>query len=187
MVRQPDGHGLLYALAQTYCYLDQFVSQRLSDGYFEDAAGREMPRTQFEYIRDHLGYRLKLQRATFPKQVRPGGTLAVRVEVVNRGFSALHNPRPVLFGLIGPDDRVTELPAKEADPRTWQPFAPGDPEFGRLVHRFGAEAELPRDLEAGHHRLGLWMPDASPSLRLDSRYAVRVANRGVPVWTNNRG
>jgi hypothetical protein len=31
------------------------------------------------------------------------------------------------------------------------------------------------------------MPDASPSLRLDPRYAVRVANRDAVWWTDADG
>ena len=30
-------------------------------------------------------------------------------------------------------------------------------------------------------------PDAAESLRLDPRYAIRVANRDVPWWTDPRG
>ena len=67
----------------------------ISDGYFTDAAGNNVPRTQFEYIRDHLGYRLELQRATFPQRVNLGNVLSIEVELINRGFGVIHNPRPV--------------------------------------------------------------------------------------------
>jgi hypothetical protein len=158
----------------------------LSDGYFEDGAGHPVPRTQFEYLRDHLGYRLELQRAAFPRQIRAGGQFAVEVEVINRGFSTLHNPRPVLFVLIG-GGRVIELPVPEADPRRWQPYEPGDTDYRPLLHRIGGKFRCPPDLPPGPYRLGWWLPDAAPGLRLDPRYAVRVANREVPWWTDPQG
>ncbi|NLC59097.1 MAG: DUF4832 domain-containing protein [Armatimonadetes bacterium] len=159
----------------------------LSDGYFRDGAGAVVPRTQFEYIRDHLGYRLELQQATFPRSARAGGRLPVTIELVNRGFSTLHNPRPVLLALVAGDGQVTELPVNGADPRRWQPFEPGDPDYQPLTHRVAAEVRLPANLRPGTYRLGLWLPDAYTSIRRDARYAVRVANRDVPWWTNAQG
>jgi hypothetical protein len=158
----------------------------LSDGYFTDAAGNPVPRTQFEYIRDHLGYRLELQQAAFPREVPASGELTVEAELINRGFSTFHNPRPVYFVLIG-EKGVVELPVPDADPRQWQPYQPGDEEFKPLLHQFGLKSRLPQDLKPGLYRLGLWLPDAAPSLRLAPRYAVRVANRDAPWWTDADG
>jgi hypothetical protein len=98
----------------------------VSDGYFHDDLGNDVPRTQFESIRDHLGYRLELQSARFPVSIGAGAKLPVELRLTNRGFSTLHNPRPVFVALIGRDGAVLALPT-DADPRTWQPFAPGDP------------------------------------------------------------
>jgi hypothetical protein len=167
---------------------EQVRSRKLpvSDGYFEDDSGSEVARTQFEYLRDHLGYRLELQQARFPGEARAGGGFRVEVELMNRGFSVMHNPRPVYLVLIGRDG-VAEFPVKEADPRKWQPYQPGDPEGEPLVHKLGLSSRLPRRLKPGRYRLGLWMPDACPSLRRDARYAVRVANRDVPWWVDADG
>ena len=74
-----------------------------------------------------------------------------------------------------------------ADPRRWQPFEPGDPDYQPLTHRVAAEVRLPANLRPGTYRLGLWLPDAYTSIRRDARYAVRVANRDVPWWTNAQG
>jgi hypothetical protein len=94
----------------------------VSDGYFEDASNNDVPRTQFEYIRDHLGYRIEMQRATFPDAMPVGGKLAVEAELINRGFSVIHNPRAVYFTLTDAQGRVVEFPVKDADPRKWQPL-----------------------------------------------------------------
>ena len=173
---------------QTPLTVEQVRETRLplSDGYFEDDEGQTVPRMQFDYIRDHLGYRLELQRAMFPPQISAARELTVEVELINRGFSVLHNPRPVLFVLIG-EEGLIEFPVGDAAPCRWQPFEPGDAEFTPLRHSFGQTSLLPQGLPPGLYQLGLWLPDAAPRLRRDARYAVRMANRGVPWWVDAQG
>lgn len=165
----------------------QAANMPIADGYFEDGLGQPVVRTQFEYIQDHLGYRLELQDASFPTRCQPGDELTVAIELINRGFSTLHNPRPVSVALIDVDGKVWEQVSAEVDPRAWQPCAPGDPEFRPLRHALTLRGKLPTTLRAGWYQVGLWMPDADPSLRLDPRYAVRVANRDVMWWTDADG
>ena len=170
----------------------------LSDGYFLDGQGHPVSRTWFDYIRDHLGYRLELQQASFPTRAKPGDTLRVAVTLINRGFSVIHNPRPVFLVLIGPDGRIIKFPVKDADPRTWQHSLPLYDTYDPLTHKFiykdtplihplSKNLRLPNNLTPGVYRLGLWLPDGSGNLRYQPRFAVRVANRDVPWWTNGRG
>lgn len=168
--------------------LAQVKAARLpvSDGYFQDDLGGEVARTQFEYIRDHLGYRIELQSVSMPTAVKVGARLRCELRLINRGFSTLHNPRPVVVALVSRDGEVHALPT-DADPRTWQPFAPGDAEHAPLVHTVVLDTPLPADLPADGYSVGLWLPDASESLRLDPRYAVRVANGDVPWWCDREG
>lgn len=154
----------------------------LSDGYFFDANDHEVPRNVFEYIRDHLGYRLELQTAAFPRRIRAGQPLKIGASLINRGFATLYNPRPALFVLIAPDGRIVEMPTG-ADPRRWQPTDPGDALHRPIPHELTAERILPRDMSPGVYRLGLWLPDGSASLRQRAAYAIRLANRDVPWWT----
>lgn len=42
-------------------------------------------------------------------------------------------------------------------------------------------------VEDGKYMIGIWMPDAHISIENDSRFAIRVANRGVPWWTTADG
>ncbi len=158
----------------------------LSDGYFEDHLGRPVARTQFEYITDHLGYRLELQDASFPARLSPGDRLQAAIGLINRGFCTLHNPRPALIALIAADGTVYPFET-EADPRTWQPFDPADSEYKPLTHTIALDAQLPADLPPGSYRLGLWLPDAAETLRTDPRYAVRVANADVLWWQDREG
>jgi hypothetical protein len=66
----------------------------------------------------------------------------------------------------------------DADPRLWQPYRPGDADFRPLVHevRLSIPGGIPA-LRPGRYQIGLWLPDSDPVLRLDSRYAIRCANR----------
>ncbi len=159
----------------------------IPDGWFENGLGGPAPRTQFEYIQDHLGYRIELQSAQLPERVKRGTAFRVDIELVNRGFSTLHNPRPVILVAMNRGGQVTELGTVRANPRTWQPFRPGDTHYEPLVHKITWTGSLPDGVQPGWCQLGLWLPDAASSLRLDPRYAVRVANRDVPWWTDPAG
>ncbi|MBN1418227.1 MAG: DUF4832 domain-containing protein [Planctomycetes bacterium] len=159
----------------------------ISDGYFDDGAGAPVARTAYEYIRDHLGHRLELARAGFAARIRAGEEASFAIELVNRGFSAIHNPRPVFIALISPDGRVAVFRGEDVDPRAWQPHAPGDEDAKPLLHRFQVRARIPEDLDPAGYLVGLWLPDGYESLRMDPRYAIRVANRDVPWWTDREG
>ncbi len=168
---------------------DHVRNQRLpcSDGYFQDALGGEIPRTVFEYITDHLGYRFELQRAAGPAVLRRDERLCIELDLINRGFGVPHNPRPVFLALVDAAGRAHALPIPGADPRRWQPFEPGDETLRPLMHRLRLKAGLPASVRPGWYQWGLWLPDAAARLRLDPRYAMRLANRDTPWWTDDRG
>jgi len=171
----------------------------ISRDYFVDGLGRETRRTVFEYIRDHLGYRLEAQTTSFPKTIRPGDILPFEMELVNRGFSVPHNPRPVILTLIREEDMITHT-IQGSDPRTWQPHEthethethePHDPgkDSGNagagdrsLLHQIQACLPIPKKVSSGWYKIGLWLPDSSKRLEKDPRYAIRLANRDIPWW-----
>lgn len=159
----------------------------VSDGYFRDADGDPVSRTQFEYVRDHLGYRVELQRALFMNEVRPGEQMKVEVNFVNRGFAAPVNERSVEFVLISTQGDVHAFPVPGVDVRRWHPHQPGDEVFAPVEHAITGEVKLPETLAPGWYTLGLWLPDAAESLRYRPEYAVRVANGDVPFWTSDDG
>ncbi|NLF87079.1 MAG: DUF4832 domain-containing protein [Lentisphaerae bacterium] len=141
-----------------------------SPDYFAGA-----PRTAFEYIRDHLGYRLEAQQACFDNTVQPGGRLRIELTLVNRGFAAPVNPRELYFVLGHGSGEILEIPTG-VNAQTLQPYRPGDPAFTPLTHRIAVDAVLPADLPAGEWTLALWMPDSRKPLRLRADYAIRLAN-----------
>ena len=105
-------------------------------------------KTGFEYIRDHLGYRLELRSAMLPQQaVITDSTAAVaftfQAALINWGFAAPVSPRPVQLVLLAQNGTIVWCSASIADPRDWQPFTPGDPTFLPLLHRLQTQATIP--------------------------------------------
>jgi hypothetical protein len=127
----------------------------------------------FEEIQKRLGYRLVLQEATFPSGARPGELIPLSWKLVNEGFAAPLNPRPLFLVLDGPV--TVNLLLEGIDPRTW---LPGE-------HQISTSVQLPPDLPAGEYRLALWLPDAYESLRNDPRYSIRFAN--AEIWDEAKG
>lgn len=158
----------------------------VSDGYFSDYSGNPVKRTQFEYIRDHLGYRVELQNAQFPERVSKDKMLHIKIKLINRGFATLINPRPVYIVLINTSGELVGKQKTGANPQSWQPFKPGDQDFEPLIHFIEGDISL-KGLKTGEYMVGLWLPDADESIQLDSRYAVRTANRDTPWWTTADG
>lgn len=144
--------------------------------YFDGAS-----RTAFEYIRDHLGYRLGILNAEFDVHARPGERFQVCAELENTGFVTPINPREIFFTLTAPDGKTVEL-ATGFDCRALQPRVYGQPDAPRPVYKIATASALPRDLAAGTYALSIWLPDPMPSLRLRSEYAIRLAS-AIPVET----
>jgi len=156
----------------------------LSDSYFNDVYGNPVARTEFDYLRDHVGYRLELQEVRLAETVKQGNNLRVELDLINRGFSTLFNARHPYLVLISENEKtIHEIPLA-ANPRDWQPFQPGDPDCTPLIHTIGCDRALPKNIKPGKYQLGLWLPDPKPAIRLDPQFAVRLANRDAPWWTN---
>jgi hypothetical protein len=123
-------------------------------------------------ISQRLGYRLTVLSTSFEATLAPGGMLHLEVKLQNKGFAAPVNPRPVYAVLDGPARYVFPL---TADPRSWEP---GDSSFSEQIL-------LSKDIPSGRYRLSLWLPDDSPSLSNDPRYAIHFANESM--WEDSTG
>jgi hypothetical protein len=128
----------------------------------------------FDEINRRLGYRYELSKAAFTSTIAQGEEFQLRLQLVNRGFAAMYNARPVFAVLrCGPQEYTFHL---NVDPRYWAPGA---------TTKFSASFQLPSDIEAGTCTLALWMPDQAISLRDNPLYSVRFANQGV--WDATEG
>lgn len=158
----------------------------VSSNYFRLRDGSRTKRSVFDYVRDHLGYRLELQSLQMPAVLTAGQANPLKLTLINRGFATVfgeYTVRPVLVDETG---QVIELPAVPVNPMEWQPFNPADTECKPLLHTIDLTCSLPQDIIPGNYKLGLWIADASERLKYDARYAIRCAN-GNTEWTVAEG
>jgi hypothetical protein len=153
--------------ASALAEMTQFHWSYLNADYQPDVlaswrTGRCMPE-----IQRRLGYRFVLTDGSYSAS---GRSVNVRFGVRNDGFSAPYNPRLAQVVLRGDDGIVTRLPLT-TDPRRWA---------GGRVPTGAATGTLPADLPSGRYQLGLALPDATPALAADARYAIRTAN--TDLW-----
>eukprot|EP01052_Picozoa_sp_SAG31_P032725 SAG31_NODE_3617_length_4064_cov_41.284741_5_plen_564_part_00 len=150
----------------------------------------------FEYIRDHLGYRLELQWAQFPAKFERGLPFNFTAAIVNWGFAAPINPRPVLLVLLSPDlSRIVwRSQSSLADVRDWQPHLPGDPTYSVLEHTLNCYDTIPTNLSFDGRAsvlVGLYMPDVRAMSPNNSgaagAYSIRLANEDVDWITVSEG
>lgn len=155
----------------------------ISDRYFTQKDGKKTERSVFEYIRDHLGYRIELQKLDMPAKLHAGEDNHLRLELVNRGFATVADKHTACYVLIDAEGKVTEFPI-DTYPADWQPFQPGDSTFTPLVHAMETVITLPESYPSGTYKLGLWMPDGGETLKYKARYAIRCANGNTDWWVS---
>ncbi len=90
----------------------------VSDRYFSDVDGNQVERSSYEYIRDHLGYRLELQKAEFTQTSRK---VTIKTDIINRGFAAPQNPRNIYYVILNEENEVLSHVELPYDWRDWQP------------------------------------------------------------------
>lgn len=158
----------------------------VSDSYFQKKDGTKAERNVFDYIRDHLGYRIELQSLQMPEKLKTGKENLVNLSLINRGFATVFGEHPVCFVLIDEEGMITEFPTT-ANPVHWQPFQPNDSTYTPLLHSVDASLALPASLAPGTYKLGLWIPDASERLMYNPRYSIRCANGDTDWWISKDG
>ena len=157
----------------------------VSDHYFQKKDGTLVSRSIFDYIRDHLGYRIELQRLGMPQTIRNGEALTLNLEFINRGFAGFSSERPAYFVLIDEKEGIMELPALFSS-SDCQPYQPGDVTYTP----FGSLNLICREGTCFLREIivwGLWLPDVSERLKYNPRYAVRCANGDVDWWVSKDG
>lgn len=143
--------------------------------YFTNMSGQLVTRSYYDFIRDHLGYRFQVQRATFEKNVTRGSNFAIQISLRNIGFSNLINSRNLYLALIDSNNQVTTFSLQE-DARSWNVSTQ------TAAYLLSKQIALPNNLPAGQYKLGLWLPDSDAGLKYDADYAIRFANRNIQHW-----
>lgn len=152
--------------------------------YFSDKNGKEVNRTIFEFIRDHLGYRLALTAGKYDDTAVIGKPYSAEFRIVNYGFAAPINPRPIYLAVINEKGMQVIAECKK-DIRTFYPCLPSNrtqlsPEY---TLKFDV-ASFP-ELEKGKYQIGIYLPDFYESLQKDSRYSIRLANDNIKYYIGN--
>lgn len=133
----------------------------------------------YDDISRRLGYRLVLESATIPEGASRGEAMSISLVMRNDGFGKVYNPRPIELVFDGPIERRVQL---VDDARRDLPIG-GDAPNNRAVLTYSFT--VPSDLPMGTYALRLALPDASPSIANDARYAIRLANVGT--WVSADG
>lgn len=151
-------------------------SQFDSDGFIRDLdyfwdndRGNFVSRSAFDYIRDHLGYRLVLEEATYPKSVRSGDTLSVNFLIRNFGFARAVNTRPIAILLLNETSNEVVF-------ETFLEHGAEQCPAGR-GHLFSHSASI-NNLSKGSYLVALWFPDEDLTLRGTPAFDIRLANAG---------
>ena len=152
--------------------------------YFNDNKGNLTNRTAYEFIRDHLGYRLYFKPGT-ESFTQKSNQLSYSIDIQNYGFSALHNPREVHVVLLDADNNLVATDLSSSDPSTWQPYAPGDEKHTTLTHTISGTLTLPEGMTtSSNYRIGVWLAD--PLLKNNKKYDIELANRtGMTIIEND--
>ena len=129
----------------------------------------------FDQLNRVMGYRYQLVTATFPDEAETGFRMRVMMQIRNVGCAPLYNERKAYIVFKNQDTEVRIQMA--TDPRRWAP--------NNEVTTIDEFVKLPTTMPSGTYDLYLYLPDASPSIAADPRYAVRLANVGT--WDAETG
>ena len=129
----------------------------------------------FDEMNRKLGYRYQLVDADLPEAVEAGEQVQVQMKIRNVGFAPIYNERKAYLVLRNQESGVRIQLA--SDPRRWLPNG--------VETTIDETVTIPTEITNGTYDLYLYLPDSSPSLSDDPRYAVRFANVGV--WDATTG
>lgn len=129
----------------------------------------------FDEMNRKLGYRYQLVDADLPETVRAGEQAHVQMKIRNVGFAPIYNERKAF--LVFSDQLSVFSVQLATDPRRWLPNG--------VVTEIDETVTIPDEVVNGAYDLYLYLPDSSPSLSDDPRYAVRFANEDV--WDATTG
>jgi len=145
------------------------------DSYFRNEEGKWVARSAYQFIRDHLGYRLYADFEKTKLEV-VNGQLNYNITIYNTGFSTLLNPRPVKLVFLDEQHNPVQIVDLDADPRSWQPHDPKTNDFKQIYHVI--KGNIPVSL-SGKYTIGLWLPDPTEELRDMDVFSIIFANTKI--------
>ena len=135
--------------------------------WFRDKAGKTIRRNMFEFVRDHLGYKLVAQRVKVSGSGKPSSALNVEMPLINYGFAAAFNLESG-FVLLDSGNQVVST-VKSGVPETWYNRNPAQYTDSRnLTHTLKDTLKLPA--KPGRYKLAFYLKNTA------DQYA-RLSNR----------
>ena len=135
--------------------------------WFRDSRGGSVSRNIFDFVRDHLGYRLALTGLETDGDLQPGGVLHVKLSLVNYGFAAAFQMESGFVLLDREGRAVVDVPC--GNPETWYNRNPDNYFDGaQLTHTLETDLTLP---SGGAYRLAF---DVKNSLGQSARLCNRL-------------
>jgi hypothetical protein len=130
-----------------------------------------------------IGYRFRLTSASHQQTVNRGNTWSLQFNISNDGWARLFNPRALKVVLRNKSTGATvQQSINQVDPRLWLPSS---------NNSVSAAFNIPSQTAPGDYDVLIGLPDASPSLANDARYAIRFANSDNgslnQAWESNTG
>ncbi|MCR2004824.1 DUF4874 domain-containing protein [Bacteroides acidifaciens] len=146
--------------------------------------GVNVARTYYDFVRDHLGYRINVKNVELNAG---GGNLTYKIELTNTGFATIMNPKEVYLVLIPEGgDEVKELVKLDVNPKDWQPYDVVKKDYKVLTHTLEGVAETAG--LAGKYKVGIWMPEVASNLKYNADYAVKFAvSEQMTPWSDDAG
>ncbi len=155
--------------------LDRFNFSFLNNQYRPEVLSAWETQGCMDDVRIKLGYRYTLKTAEFPNSINAGEILDFKIRIRNDGFASLYNPRPAYLVLQGSTARYN-IAIQNFDIRHL--------ESGEEVN-YILGVTIPSGVLTGNYAVGLWLPDASPTLQANPAYSIRFGNDGV--WSSGTG
>lgn len=147
------------------------------ESYFKDEEGNEVVRSFYDFVRDHLGYRLNLQSES--KVEAKGGNLEYDLTITNTGFATVINPKEVYLVLVSESGQVVKEFKLDVDPKTWIPATEQEPNQAAKYTIKGSVAAG----VSGTYKVGIWMPEKVADWKYNSVYAIKFAKtENVTHW-----
>ncbi|MCC8145722.1 MAG: DUF4832 domain-containing protein [Bacteroidales bacterium] len=149
------------------------------ENYFVEE-GEIVARSFYQFVRDHLGYRLNVKEASFSKENQD---MLYDIQITNTGFATVHNPKSVNLVFINEQGTIEkEIRLDSVNPKSWQPWASGKPNE-LLVHSLSGSVNPGL---TGKYQVGVTILDNQESIKDNTDYQIKFAkdNGKVTHWTN---
>ncbi len=126
--------------------------------WFTDKNGKTVKRNPYEFIRDHLGYKITLESLSVTDNFKSGATVDALLTFKNYGFAAAFNMYSGFAVLDENYNMVSEVSAGE--PSTWYSHDPEDHlDDNPLTHTVSAKIKLPD--KGGKYYLAFYLKNSS--------------------------